>query len=327
MTWPNRTWPERKWPERKWPERKWRDRALIAWLLMSLIGGASHFGQAQTPLKQDSRDHAPDKQNWAAPRLKPNFETPPQRITLIEGLMEISGLARGPGTTLYAHNDEHAIIYQLDSATGKMIAAFALGNPTLDKDFEGIAAYDNRIYLLTSRGKLYEALIGPHKSRVKYNAYDTGLGDICETEGLSRGPQTPDGRPTFLLLCKAPHQPELKKRVLIYQWSLTDRLPVTEPWINIARKDLALGAPKHFKPSAIEWSDTHQQIFILSGKNAQFAAIRPDGTVLQRARLPQKYHPQAEGLTLDENGGFIIADEGQGSNAGTLSLYPALSSP
>ena len=135
-----------------------------------------------------------------AQTLMVDFETPPHQVNLFPGLMEISGLALGADGTVFAHNDEHGIIYQLRTIDGEVERAFALGDPTLEKDFEGIEIYNGRVYLLSSRGKIYEAPIGEHKSRVKYNAYDTGVGDFCETEGLARGPNESGGTPTLSLI-------------------------------------------------------------------------------------------------------------------------------
>jgi len=256
-----------------------------------------------------------------AQMLTVDFDTPPKQVNLFPGLMEVSGLALGPNNTVYTHNDEHGIVYQLRTNDGEIERAFALGEPTIEKDFEGIEIYNNRVYLLSSRGKIYEAPIGAHKSRVKYNAYDTGVGDFCETEGLARGPDTDTGSPTFLILCKKPKSKESKDRVLIYRWDLGEHLAVTEPWLNISRKSVTDGSSKKFNPSAIEWSETHQQLFLLSAKSDRFASLRRDGTVIQKRKLSNDLHQQAEGITLLPTGDIMIADEGKSSRPPRLTLY------
>lgn len=250
-----------------------------------------------------------------------DFETPPHQANLFPGLMEISGLALGTDGTVFAHNDEHGIIYQILTHDGEVERAFALGDPTLEKDFEGIEVYNDRVYLLSSSGKIYEAPIGAHKSRVKYNAYDTGVGDFCETEGLARGPNESGGDPTFLILCKKPKSEDQKDSVLIYRWNLNERLAVDTPWLEFSRKSMTEGSPKKFNPSAIEWSEKHQQLFILSAKSDRFVSLKIDGTITQKKKLSPEYHQQAEGITLLPSGDIIISDEGKAGRPPILSSY------
>ncbi len=256
-----------------------------------------------------------------AQSLKADFETPLRQLNLFPGLMEISGLAENSDQTVFAHNDEHAIVYELDIADGTSQKAFALGDPTIQKDFEGIEVYNGRIYLLSSRGKIYEAPIGEHKSRVKYNAYDTGVGDFCETEGLSRGPDDEDGTVRFFILCKSPHNVDQKDRVLIYLWSLRDRLAVSKPWLDISRSKVTDGKPKKFNPSAIAWSAKYNQLFILSAKSDRFASLYSDGTVIQKAKLDPELHQQAEGISITSAGQLIISDEGKADRPPRLTVY------
>lgn len=253
--------------------------------------------------------------------LTVDFETPPQQVNLFAGLLEVSGLALGGDGTLFAHDDEYGIVYELRTRGGEVERAFALGDPTLERDFEGIETLNNRVYLLTSNGLIYEAPIGEHKDRVKFNAYDTGVGDFCETEGLSRGPDLDHGDPTLLILCKTPKSKDQKNRVLIYRWNLVERLPVDTPWLDINRQSVTDGTPRTFNPSAIDWSEKYQQIFILSAKGDRFASLKLDGTVVQKKKLSSKYHQQSEGISLLPSGEIVISDEGNLSQPPRLAIY------
>jgi len=117
--------------------------------------------------------------------LKPLLDPSPQIMRLPSGLAEVSGLAVASDRTVYAHDDEHGIVYEIDVLSGEMGAIFALGHPTIRGDFEGIATYDGLIYLITSDGLLFETQIGAHKERVPFNSYSTGIGEFCEIEGLT----------------------------------------------------------------------------------------------------------------------------------------------
>lgn len=251
-----------------------------------------------------------------------NLQAEPQQISLISGLFEISGLAVASENSVYAHNDEHSIVYEIDISSGQVQSAFALGNPTLAADFEGIAAWNGRIYLITSDGLLYEALIGAHQSRAKFNAYDTGVGEFCEVEGLAVGPAHPSGEGNFLILCKSARQPELRDRLNIFTWNLEDRLPVSTPWMSLERDDiLKKKEQKKFKPSAIEWKEDTAHLLIISGSNNQYIRLAQEGTVIAKSKLRSQYHRQAEGLTIMPSGHIVIADEGSSRQAGQLSIY------
>ena len=251
-----------------------------------------------------------------------DFQTPPKQHTLNLGLFEVSGLAVASETTVYAHNDEHSIIYEVDINTGETLSAFAMGMPTLAADFEGIATYDGRIYVVTSDGILYESLIGAHQDREKFNAYDTGVGSFCEVEGLTIGPAHPVSHRHFLILCKSPRQEELKDRLTIFSWNLNDRTPVETPWISLDRDEiLTKKEQKKFRPSALEWLEDDNQLIVISGRNHQYIHFNQAGDVFAKARLLPEYHPQAEGLAILPNGQLIIADEGSKLQPSQISIY------
>lgn len=251
-----------------------------------------------------------------------DFQTPPQQHVLIPGLFEISGLAIASDTTVYAHNDEHAIIYEIDVSTGEALSAFAIGTPTIAADFEGIATNDDRIYVITSGGILYESLIGKHQDRMRFNAYDTGVGYFCEVEGLTIGPAHPAGGQHFLILCKSPLQEDLKDRLTLYSWNLNDRIPVQSPWLSLDGDEiLTKKEQKKFRPSGIEWLEQTNRLVIISAKNNQYIQLSETGDVIAKAVLSPNHHPQAEGLAILPSGQLIIADEGSKLKPGQISVY------
>src|SRR5690606_10827394 len=104
---------------------------------------------------------------------------------LPDKLNEISGLALTGDGRLLAITDESAIVYELDYAKGKLVKAFALGEPTERGDFEGIAWFDGQVWLVTSKGRIYQSPEGEDGERVAFEAFETGLGKSCEIEGLA----------------------------------------------------------------------------------------------------------------------------------------------
>lgn len=243
---------------------------------------------------------------------------PTRQINLPNGLQEISGLAVASENSVYAHNDEFAIIYEIDLETGEVPVAFAMGDPTARGDFEGITTANGRVYLITSTGLIYESPIGAHRQRVRFNIYDTGTSDLCEVEGLTTGP-TPG---EFLILCKTALQPELTHRLIIYRWNIFDRSPVTGPWLSIPYTELLEDAEfENFRPSAIERNHDDNSFVILSARNGIFLVLESNGALASKRRLRRDVHPQAEGVAIMPSGELIIADEGAKRGVGKLAIF------
>ena len=243
----------------------------------------------------------------------------PRRLQLLKELSEISGLATVSPTSVLAHNDEHGIVYEIDFKTGETISAFALGDPTVRGDFEGIAKHGERVFLVTSTGLLYDAARGEHGHRVKFNIYDTGISDFCEVKGLDTA-EPDDG--VFYILCKTPIDPKLSGRLVIYRWSLDKREPVTEPWLDILHSEFLTGRERDkFRPSAIEWDAANERLIIISARNHMFVILNAAGELIYKKRLSRSLHKQAEGVAITADGALIIADESGGRGRGSLSIY------
>ena len=242
---------------------------------------------------------------------------PDKVFPLPKALNEISGLAVASETSVFAHNDEHGIIYEIDTANGEISRAFALGNPTVDDDFEGVAVSGEHIYLLSSKGLIYEAPIGEHGERVIYNTYDTGLRDRCEFEGLAKASETGE----FLLLCKRSAKELPQQALNIYRWSAADRTPPEKLQLSIPLEGaLTEEQADAFRPSAIE-RQNDGRLIILSAASAMLVEIEPEGKVSRSLELSKNIHPQAEGVTFSGAGELLIADEGARRGHGKLSIY------
>jgi uncharacterized protein YjiK len=246
-------------------------------------------------------------------------KNPTRQFYLPEGLTEISGLAIASNDSLYAHDDNYAIVYEIALSSGKVLRAFALGTPTVKADFEDIAVRGGNVYLLTGDGHLFEAPIGAHRKRVLYNAYDTGVGAHCEAEGLANGPTDSE----FLILCKTPHEASLKGRLVIYAWSLQDRAPVGRPWLNVALEGPVDSQEQAgFHPSAFVWRPNEGTFLIISAKGHSAIEIDRHGRLIDRIRLDRLLHPQPEALALMPDGRLVMGDEGSRGH-GKLSIYAA----
>ena len=277
---------------------RWLAAAAVGWLAVTLAAAAPPGRSAISISAYLS--HPPDHQFF-----------------LPQGLSEISGLAVASDNSVFAHDDNNGIVYEIDLGSGKVVRAFALGKPTVKGDFEDIAVRAGYVYLLASDGRLFEAPIGEHRKRVRYNVYDTGVGTHCETEGLVNGPK--DGE--FLILCKKPHEEAIKDRLVIYLWRLSDRAPVASPWLNVPLDGLVQPLDQaNFHPSAFYWRRDRGSFLIVSAKGHSAIEVDEQGRLIDRVKLDKDVHPQSEGLTLMPDGRLVLSDEGP-RGRGKISIY------
>lgn len=241
-----------------------------------------------------------------------------EQFRLPRRLVEVSGLAVADANSVWAHNDEHGIVYRLSLETGEFLEAFALGDPTLRDDLEGVATLGGNIYLINSTGHLYEAPIGEHGKRVRFNVYDTGLADKCEVEGLTNFDDD-----AFLIVCKTPLEPELTGRLSVFKWSLAAPTAAAKPWLSLPFKSMLPEdlAPGLF-PSAVDFEPASKTLHVLSARNRVLLRIDMTTQDIEVERLDKARHFQPEGLVVMPDGRVVIADEGALRLPARLSIYP-----
>ena len=249
-----------------------------------------------------------------------DLEKPARRFKLPKRLREISGLTRLGANRLLAHDDERGVVFEIDQRTGSIVKAFALSDrraPVAD-DFEGIAAAEGRLYLVSSAGRLYEFGEGADQETVLYTLYATGIGRNHEIEGLA---YDPDQR-VLLLISKNARKPEQAGHIAIYRWSLNTKQLVADGPLLIPVAMLADRInSKQFQPSGIERHPLSGNYFVVAARQCAVAEITAQGQVLAVAKLAAKRHPQAEGITFTADNTLVLSDEGAGKRA-TLTFYP-----
>jgi uncharacterized protein YjiK len=235
-------------------------------------------------------------------------------------LQEISALAMTADQRLLAVDDERAVIYEIDYAEGGLIKAFALGDPVLQGDFEGLAVAAGRIYLMSSDGDIYVAPEGADGERVEYERFKSKVDDECEFEGLA----TDKRSNRLLLLCK-----DLRKKadidtLAIYPWPLdtqevdqSARIDLPIPEISAALRT------RRLHPSGIVVDPRTGHLLVVAAREHGLIELTADGDFVAARRLPlAARHPQAEGIELTADGRIVIADEA-GYGRARLSIYGA----
>ena len=229
---------------------------------------------------------------------------------LPKALSEASGLAPFQGRTLLAHNDELAVIYQVNVDTGEALAVAQLGQPPLAGDFEGIARRGDTTWLVTSTGKLYqfELPYGGKAQALKPKVLDTGLKDLCEIEGLVAAGDE------LLLPCKTAYVKEYQGALVVFAYGLLSgqtrvlwSIPAAElPGVNKIR------------PTAIEQDAANY--YVITRK--QLLVIAKGSLKVSSYQLPTSRHKQPEGLAILASGEVVIVEDNR--KGSRLHIYPSL---
>lgn len=238
--------------------------------------------------------------------------TPAAVYKLPDALTEVSGLAVGPGGTLLTHGDERGRITVIDGATLNVVRVVDLQGIPRD-DFEGIAAAGDSVALMSANGRLYLFRLGA-TSPVPFTWVETGLGRVCELEGLAWHRDSG----TLLLPCKE----ERAKRqggITVFRYRLGPTRGFVPPIVvSAAQLSKATGFAQ-VRPTSVEVDAATGNLIVLSSRPRMLIEVDSTGRVVAVQRLAAQQHPQPEGLTLTADA-LWVADEGAGRK-GSLAKY------
>jgi uncharacterized protein YjiK len=238
-------------------------------------------------------------------------------VTLPRPLDEASGLTATADGRVLAHNDEEGVLYQVDAVEGKIVKRFSLGSFGVSGDFEGIARRGEAVYLVTSKGELYEFREGGDRQQVQFRVYRTGLDAGNDVEGLCYDP----AGDCLLLLCKGDPGHGLKGVKAAYAFDLKAKRLLEPPRLLIRLKEITVTEPKKFNPSDIALHPVAGTFFVISAEGGCIVEVARDGTVLAQRRLSAKVNRHPEGITFLPEGTMLICNDGQGGR-GSLVRYP-----
>jgi len=239
-------------------------------------------------------------------------------IKLSHKLDEISGLVITDDGRLFCHDDERAIIYQVDYKTGNIIKRFQLGKFGLESDFEGIAIAGKKFFLLSSDGKLYEFEEGDDLEKVKFKRYNLGFSSKFEFEGICYEAKFN----TLLIVSKKYAGKKNKGNRAIFSFSLDNFKLNKSPKILVSLKELSSRFNiKNFYPSGITKHSKSGDYFIISSKGQpSIVRISNSGKLLNAYKLDKKNFAQPEGVVFLSNSTLLISNEAKGKRATLVKL-------
>lgn len=244
------------------------------------------------------------------------FDAEPRTMELSDNLLEVSGIAFDGEGRLFAHGDEKGVIYELDTASGRITREFTLGKAGVKEDFEDIAIVGDRFYMTTSNGVIYEFSSGEDGRNVDFLTHTTGLTAGNDVEGLCHDPATN----ALLLACKA--DPGVPGRVRsVYSFSLAEKRLASVPRWILTIDDLTRGIDRRdFRPSAITRDPATGHFLLMTSADNAIAELDSTGTVLGAIRIRRGEHQQPEGLAISPDGTLYISDEAA-EGVATVSAY------
>jgi uncharacterized protein YjiK len=258
---------------------------------------------------------------------------PTSRVTLPAELHEVSGLAVTGDGRVFAHGDEHGVVFQVDPGTGEVVKRFSLqpGDQRVDLgkkssdgkvtgDFEDIAIVGDRFFLVTSNGVLLEFREGQDGEEVPFTAYPTALDKICEVEGLAYDAASD----ALLVLCKQMKGKSARHQVEIYSWSLGDRRLEANPRLTVSFSSLSsLTGAKAFNGSALVFMPGGKSLAMVAGPQQVFAEVGLDGRPITGGALDRAAQPQPEGMAFLPDGTLLVSSEGGKGQASISSYRPS----
>jgi uncharacterized protein YjiK len=247
-----------------------------------------------------------------------DFEAGPVQFDLPAELDEVSGLAIDGEGRMFAHQDERAIIFEIDPRTGAQVRAFQLGRNGIRGDFEGIAIAGEQMYLLSSEGTLYSLATPAPGAEGEYARVRLDTQRWCqEFEGLDFDPQAVE----LLLACKTTRGRELRDRLIVFAYSLSTSALVETPRLNLSLDVLTrAGLDARLSPSGIAIHPVTGTLFVIAAIENLIVELTRTGELMGTARLRSRVHRQPEGIAFAADGTLYIADEAPSGRA-KLSVY------
>lgn len=235
----------------------------------------------------------------------------PQKFTMPEALLEISGIAfkNGNSDTVYTQQDE----------AGKLFH-FKLGNPAIAEtrfgkkgDYEDVTICKDTIIMLRSDGTLFSFPLNEVNANEVTNVQEWK--DLVP-EGEYEGMYADDSTNTLYVLCKQCNNNTGGYKLKINAGTIAALGSFT---IDDKMIEQLAGEKKiKFRPAALAKNPITNQWYILSSVNKLLVVADENFIVKETCKLSSTLFSQPEGIAFDKMGNLFISNEGSGADAGNI---------
>ncbi|HTM91454.1 MAG TPA: SdiA-regulated domain-containing protein [Flavisolibacter sp.] len=239
----------------------------------------------------------------------------PVKENLGKVLNEISGICfNNDDNTLLAISDSKEKVFQInvDKQKLKDYTDKVVGP---DTDLEDIVKVDSTVYLLSSKGVIYE--IPKEKDTVR--TYTFHSNDQNDFETLYYDPSVK----SLIMVCKECPADKGKSMRSAYRFDLSKKQFDPSAFFTFSTeevKKLLNDDNAKFDPSAACIHPVNKRLYVLSSAGNLLVITDTRGKIIEAYQLNEEQFPQAEGIAFAPNGDMFISNEGK-YGAPTLQMF------
>ena len=234
----------------------------------------------------------------------------PQKSELGKVLNEISGISYNSNdSSLLAIADSKKKVFEIN-LTKQRLRDYTQDIIGPDQDIEDIVNMETALYLLSSKGLIYEVPLnsGNDTSLVRpYPFFSTGKNDF-ETMYYDKDANG------LIILCKSCESDKGFQKRSAYRFDLQSKQFDTTAYYSISTnevKAMLKDEDAKFDPSAGRINPLNNKLYILSSAGQLLVIADKNGKPLEAFKLNPDDHPQAEGIAFAPNGDMYITNEGK----------------
>lgn len=239
----------------------------------------------------------------------------PEKENLGKVLNEISGICfNNDDNTLLAISDSKEKVFlinihkqKLKDYTDKVVGP--------GSDIEDVVKVDSAVYLLSSKGIIYE--VGAKKDTVR--SYTFPSGDQNDFETLYYDPSVK----SLVMVCKKCPVDKGKDMRSAFRFDLAKKQFDPSAFFTFSTaevKTLLKDDNAKFDPSAAAIHPVNKRLYILSSAGNLLVIADTRGKIIEAYELSPEQFPQAEGIAFAPNGDMFITNEGK-YGAPTLQMF------
>jgi uncharacterized protein YjiK len=230
----------------------------------------------------------------------------PAKENLGKVLNEISGICfNNDDNTLLAISDSKEKVFQInvDKQKLKDYTDKVVGP---DTDLEDIVKVDSSVFLLSSKGVIYE--VSHKKDTIR--TYTFPSGDQNDFETLYYDPSVK----SLIMVCKECPSDKGKNIRSAYRFDLSKKRFDPSAFFTFSTADvkkLLKDDNAKFDPSAACIHPVNKRLYILSSAGNLLVIADTHGKIIEAYKLNGEQFPQAEGIAFAPNGDMFITNEGK----------------